>query len=187
MAFSHRRLVVRTVGRNNQRALRRMRCAARLSSCRTAAANGYRVVFLRTVICAIVVGYCALRATASTSPEKSTSTSSRALQRFGFNTRRVAPSGAATISTVFPVAARPRRIGSFVTAFRAPGRQGAITKGHCAERSAPRDFKFMPNDRRARVPGDRFSHRGRRYAATRQTYVAGCGELGRHRQDRRAQ
>jgi len=41
---------------------------------------------------------------------------------------------------------------------------GAIPCGYCADCSVPRDFKFMPNDRRAQVPSDRPSHHDRRNA-----------------------
>jgi len=42
---------------------------------------------------------------------------------------------------------------------------GAMLCGYCAECNVPRDFKFKPNDRRARMPGDGFSRHDRRYAA----------------------
>ena len=41
---------------------------------------------------------------------------------------------------------------------------GAMPCGYCAECNVPRDFKFKPNDRRARMPGDGSSHRDRRNA-----------------------
>jgi len=41
---------------------------------------------------------------------------------------------------------------------------GAMPCGYCAECNVPRDFKFKPNDRRARVPGDLPSRHDRRNA-----------------------